>query len=347
MGARKIWLWIGLPVLVLSTVGAVYSVFSREHGPTSAEAISAPSPRAAVSCLGRIEPKDGVIRVAAPYFESRPALVRTVIVKEGDSVKAGQALVVLDGSAKLKAAAAYADAQVAVARRRLEQVKAGAKPDDVAAQQSEVSREEAEFEYARAEYQRYQRLYETHDVSAADVDEKRTRMETLSRDLESSEARLRSLSAVPAADVALAESELSAAIAQANAARTSLESSIVRAPRDGQVLKIRTHAGEEVGPEGILDLGRTDHMYVVAEVYETDIRRVRVGDSASISSDLFPGKLQGRVEIIEPEISKGEVLPNDPVAFADERVFHVKILLTDNGEVKGLINGKVSVLIQP
>jgi HlyD family secretion protein len=50
------------------------------------------------------------------------------------------------------------------------------------------------------------------------------------------------------------------------------------------VLQIHARPGERVGPEGIVELADTSVMYAVAEVYETDVGRVRIGQRARIRS---------------------------------------------------------------
>ena len=344
MASKKTWWWGALFLLALAASVALVSSYWRGHETSAAAApVSAP---AGVACLGHIEPKNGVLRVAAPYVESHPALIRQLLVKQGDRVKQGQVLAVLEGRAKLEAAAAESDDQALVASRRLDQVKAGAKPEDRSAQQAEVARLEAAAANAQREYQRYQKLYQTHDVTAADLDDKHTAVETTQSELESARAKLRSLASVRPQDIAMAESQLQAAQAAARVAHAALDATQVRAPVAGQVLAIHAHQGEQVSDQGILDLAQTDQMYVVADVYETDIARVRVGSAATITSELFPGALQGTVELIEKQVTQGEVLPSDPMAFVDRRVVPVKIRLQGR-QVDGLIHGKVSVRIEP
>jgi HlyD family secretion protein len=343
--SKRKWIWSALAVLILGTVGISLFAYVRGRGTSAAAAPPAQRPNG-VACLGHIEPKDGVMRVAAPYFEGRPALVEKLLVQQGDRVQAGQTLAMLDGRAKLEAAAGKADAEVLVARRRLEQVKAGAKPEDRAAQQAEVKRAESVAENARREYERYEKLYLTHDVTGGDVDEKRTAAEASQRSLDAARARLQSLENVRPEDVAMAESELQAAIAASKEARASLDSTRVKAPVAGLILQIHAHSGEQVTDLGILDLARTDQMYIVADVYETDISRVRVGSRADITSDLFPGSLEGKVELVGRQVTPGEVMPSDPMAFVDRRVVPVKIRLAGQ-EASGFIHGKVSVRIEP
>jgi HlyD family secretion protein len=300
-----------------------------------------------VGCLGRIEPQDGVLQLSAAYFEGRPQRVRELDVKQGDHVRAGQLLAVLDGEDQLQTAVRLANARVDLARTRLAQVKTGAKASDIAAQKAQVDELRATLENARAEYHRYEVLHENTDVSSADLDAKRLAVQTTERKLEQAEERLNSLSEIRPTDVDVAESELRVAIAEADRARAQLKLARVYSPFAGRVLKIRAYPGEEIGPQGLLELGKTDSMYVEAEVDETDIRRVHVGQHAVITSDLFPGSLSGTVQIVDATITKGDVLPLDPVSFADARVFKVRIRLDDGKDVTGYINGKVNVVIQP
>jgi multidrug efflux pump subunit AcrA (membrane-fusion protein) len=134
---------------------------------------------------------------------------------------------------------------------------------------------------------------------------------------------------------------------QAELARAELELSRVRSPIDGQVLKIHAREGERVGPEGIAELGETSAMYAVAEVYETDIGRVRGGEKAKIRSPALPHDLEGEVERIGLEIGKKDVLSTDPVADADARVVEVEIRLLEPELAAALTNLRVEVLIGP
>ncbi|HMK29174.1 MAG TPA: HlyD family efflux transporter periplasmic adaptor subunit [Terriglobales bacterium] len=301
----------------------------------------------AVGCLGRIEPTDGVLKMTGGYLDGRPQRVSELDVKEGDQVRAGQLLVVLDGKDQLETAVHLADARVDLARTRLAQVKAGSRPSDIAAQKAQVAELKASLQNARTEYQRYQRLHEKTDVSAAELDSRRLAVETTEEKLHQAEEHLKSIAEVRQTDVDVAESELRVSQAEAAHARAQLKTAMVYAPANGRILKVHAYPGEEPGPDGLLDLGKTDVMYVEAEVYETDIARVRPGQRATITSDVFPSTLSGVVERVGYTLSKNTVLPLDPVAYADARVFKVRIRLDNGNEVAGLINSKVNVVIQP
>ena len=101
-----------------------------------------------------------------------------------------------------------------------------------------------------------------------------------------------------------------------------------------------------MGPSGIVDLGRTDKMYAVAEVYETDILHVRTGQRATIKSPALNQTLTGTVEYIGRRVGKLDLLSTDPTARTDARVVEVKVRLDDSKAVAGLTNLQVTVEIE-
>ena len=122
----------------------------------------------------------------------------------------------------------------------------------------------------------------------------------------------------------------------------------VRSPIDGQVLKINTRPGEIISNAGIAELGRTQQMYVVAEVYETDIQRVRLGQLAMITSNAFTGELRGKVTDIGLQVSRQNIFDLNPQVNTDNKVVNVKIRLDqlpENQAVTTLTDLQVQVLI--
>ena len=144
-----------------------------------------------------------------------------------------------------------------------------------------------------------------------------------------------------------AQLKVDVARAELQVAQAALDLDTVRAPTSGQVIKIHARRGERVGAEGIAELAETDRMYVVAEVYETDIGRVKVGQRATMKTPALDEALTGMVERIGMKVGKLDVLDTDPVARTDARVVEVEIKLDDSARGAALSNLQVEVAIQP
>jgi HlyD family secretion protein len=86
-------------------------------------------------------------------------------------------------------------------------------------------------------------------------------------------------------------------------------------------------------------------MYAIAEVYETDISRVQLGEPATADSAALATTLTGRVTRIRPKIQKQDELGTDPAARKDARVVEVEILLDDPAAVRDLTNLQVEIVI--
>ena len=149
-------------------------------------------------------------------------------------------------------------------------------------------------------------------------------------------------------DVQTAQAELDRAIATVKRAETELAQAYVRTPMTGQILKIHSYPGETIDEEqGIAELGQTNKMVVVAEVYQTDISKVRLGQTALITSKVLSEELHGTVSEIDLQVSQQKVFSNQPGENLDRRVVEVKILLTpeDSEKVAGLTNLQVQTAI--
>jgi HlyD family secretion protein len=170
---------------------------------------------------------------------------------------------------------------------------------------------------------------------------------TAEREIKENQAMLASVAEVRPVDVQVAEAELNSAQAAVKRAQADLDLAYVRSPENGQILKIHTKPGELISKDGIVEFGQTDQMYVTAEVYETDIPKVHLGQEAKIQSNGILGDLQGMVDEVGFKIGQKNVLGTDPVADADSRVVEVKIRLTpeDSYKIANLTNMQVNVII--
>ncbi|MBD2363884.1 ABC exporter membrane fusion protein [Anabaena minutissima FACHB-250] len=272
--------------------------------------------------------------------------------------------------------------QIATQRATIASLKAKLQGEKIA-QEATIERIKAELRNSQTDCERYQSLYQDGAVAAQqrdsfclqqdttqerlkeaqanlsrivssyqeDIEEAtanlRRTVATNQKQIKEAEATLDSIAEVRPVDVQLAQMEVAATQATVQRARADLELAYVRSPRDGQILQIHSWPGELIGNQGIVDLGNTDQMYITAEVYETDITKVNIGQIATIKGDRVIGELQGTVDEIGLQIGKKDALGTDPVADADARVVEVKIRLDAEASqrVAGLTNLQVKVVI--
>ena len=336
-----------------------------------------------VSALGRLEPEGEVIQVFAPT-SSEGARVEALRVSHGQQIRKGDVIAVLDTYKRRQAALWEAKEQLRVAQARLEQIKAGAKSGEIraqaqvalrqqvelqtqtTAQKATIARLQAEIRNADIEARRYQALYTEGAVSASLGDGKQLTADTVRQQLNEAQANLSRIQLSGSKQVAQAQATLDqivevrpvdvnvvqSQVAQARASvarsQAELDLATVKSPQDGQVLKIHTRPGELVGTQGIISLGQTQKMVAVAEVYELDISRVRVGQTATVTSknNAFSEVLRGKVVEVGLEIGKQDVLNTDPAAQFDARVVEVKVLLDQpSSRIAGLTNLSLQVAI--
>ncbi|BAY99486.1 heterocyst specific ABC-transporter, membrane fusion protein DevB homolog [Tolypothrix tenuis PCC 7101] len=400
---------------------AVYAVsqFGQLGKTASSEMVPTAPVVQKVTALGRLQPEAEVIKLSAPLALDGDRIAQ-ILVEEGDRVKAGQVIAILDSRDRLQTAVLQAQKQVQVAQAKLAQVKAGAKTGEIQAQQATVERlqaqsigdrqsqEEAiarleaqwqgdsiaqaatikkltaELNNAQAEYLRYQQLYKDGAISNSAFDSKRLSVETTKQQLDEAQAvlnrinttakrqiaeakvglnrinatgnkqireakaTLNSIAEVRPVDVAAAQTEVENAIASLKRAQTDLTAAYIKAPTTGQILKIHYRAGEKIGDSGIADFAQTDQMIAVAEVYQSDINKVKLGQQAVISGQAFTGELRGQVSQIGLQVNRQNVFSNQPGENLDSRVIEVKIRLNkeDSKRVAGFTNLQVQTAIE-
>lgn len=379
------WMAGTAAVVVLGTASAVVVVSQiRDHASSPPPRVDV-APTEAVTALGRLEPKGEVIKLSVA--NAQDSRVNQLHVEEGDWVEAGQVIAVLQGMDKKQAELTEARRNGAIFQARLAQIQAGdAKLADMAAQQATINqlevqirtetterqaaltRAEAELRNAEQTYQRYEQLHQAGAIESVTLDNHRERLETARADVQEARAQLDNtvltlqeriqqeqallakLREVRPVDLQEAQAELEHAMAQVQRIEAELDDFYVRVPVAGQILKINTRVGEQVNTSaGIVELGRTNQMVAIAEVYESDVGLIQPGQRATIISEHggFNGTIHGTVDHVGMQINKQDVLDADPAADKDARVVEVKIPIDpdDNDRVANLTNLQVRVTI--
>jgi HlyD family secretion protein len=280
--------------------------------------------QSAVSALGRLQPQDGVIHVGAPStpVSISGAMLAVLHVKEGDFVEAGQLLAVTDSATVLSARLKQAQAERQTAVRAAE------------ASQSQAHEACVLADVARREAERRVRLLDQKLASEEETEMAQGRAQATAASCTTANAQAR-----------VAESEIEVAAALLEVAQAELERAFIKAPVNGLVLDVMLKPGEFIGAEGLLEIGKVDKMYAVAEVYETDIRRVKIGQTAMVTSDALPRALSGKVEFIRHKVEKQDVTGTDPAADKDARIIEVEIRLDDPEAAASLTHLQVEIII--
>lgn len=299
---------ICLPALILFSASA----FGDDHAPES------------ISALGRIEPEHGIIRVASPSTPQAAygAVLSALRVAEGDDVEQGQLLAVADTAAVMEAVVNEARMNVELAEREVVSARSMAA---ATCTRADVSEREAERRASLHE----QGLAgeEEADSARGEADAKKASCNTASTAIQLTETRVK--------------------VAQSHLARVEAERrrAYIRAPVSGRVLEVLVQPGELMGEAGVLELARVDHMHAIAEVYETDIRFIKMGQKATVRSPAFENDLSGQVKSIRQKVQKQDEIGTDPAARKDARIIEVVIELDDSGPVASLTNLQVDIQI--
>lgn len=376
---------IGLVVAVIAATSAIAYYGISQSGlltKSSPEPVLTAPLAKKVTALGRLEPEAETISLAAPVALDGDRLAQ-LLVTEGDIVKTGQVVAILDAREVLEDELQQAKEQVKNAQAKLNQVKAGAKTGEIRAQQATITQLEAELNGGRetqnaaiarwesevrnanVEYNRFVQLYGLGAIASSTLDSKRLVAETASAQLKEAiatknrsltslqaqinqaKATLNQISEVRPVDVQAAMAEVESAVSAVKSAQTALDRAYIRAPIAGQILKLHSRPGEKLSDEGIVEMGKTDQMVAIAEVYQTDIGKVRVGQQAVVTSQAFDGEVKGTVAQIGMQVERQKVFSNQPGENLDRRIVEVKIRLNpeDSKRVAHLTNLQVQTAI--
>jgi HlyD family secretion protein len=345
---RLRWLKIALAIAVVAGLGlslvlSLGRLLAEKHPPATGGPKAGPN----IGCLGRVQPATRVRRLVPPTSLTADRLT-ALHVSEGDRVEPDQLLGWFGDRAVRVAAVHRAEADLASAEAKLEQVKAGAKKGDIAAAEAQVVRARAAEVNAQRELDRLEKLAREKVISPSEIDSRRSAWEMAQAERQAAEHTLTGVAEVRRVDVQVAEAGVATAHAALDYARAELSLGELRAPVAGTVLKIHTWPGERPGPEGVLEIGNLDELHVVAEVYETDVMRVRCGQTARILVTGLPEPLRGEVVEIGWEIGRKDVLSTDPIADVDARVVEVRVRVNpqDTPKLARLTHMQVQVVIE-
>jgi len=325
---KTIWL------VVVLAAGAAVSVAVGTRKQTAAVAASAkPAPHGTgvIAAAGLVEPAGEEVKVGS---EMDGRLAR-VVVEEGDAVRRGQVLAVLENG-DYAARVGLAKASLAERRATLEKLRNGARDEEKREAEALLREAEAQMETTRLERDRREVLRERgavskseYDLSSRDYETARARAEAVRERLRvvRTQTRVEDLKRAEA-DVAYAES----AVAEAEAV---LGKTYIRSPLDGRILRKYRKSGESVSGKGdtpVVSLGDLSRLRVRADVDEVDVAKLHVGQKAYVTADAYGDrKFTGRVVRIGQALGRKNVRTDEPTERVDTKILETLVEL-DSGQ---------------
>lgn len=371
---------IGVPLIIFGALGgfALWASLTTNSQPLQEEKI-APKIKT-VTALGYLEPQGKIIKLSAPSSSNGNSRVEKLLVEEGDTVKTGQVIAILDSRARLQASLIEAQEQVKVAQSNLEVVRAGAKKGEIKSQQAVIARLKAqqqgeiqaqratvdrltaEVQNAHSELERYEMLYKEGGTSASLKDAKGLTLATAQKNLQQAQAiltqiqttrypeleeaiaTLEKIAEVRSVDISASQAQVNKASATVQQVKAQLELAYVNSPQAGVILTVNTRPGELISTDGIVEVGQTNHMRAVLEVVESNIANVKKGQKVKLFADSQPNPLRGEVVEIGVKVQRQNVVNSDTSANIDARIIEVRVQLDQESvqQVKGLTNLQVT-----
>jgi HlyD family secretion protein len=350
---------IGLALLLflLWRMGSLENLAARQQGiPGTGQKVTATTvPLGEVHALARLEPASGLILVGA-----RPgARIEQILVAQGDQVSPGQVLAVIEGHDQAQAQLALAQAQKAQVehQRSLRKQKLALEREQFdKLQQVKLDSARRVAIISKQQFDDSADVYKKLGAALQGKDRFETDLRYFESEAQNVKAELDKKSLEIAQDLTpkqreledkeLADSspDLEVLDRQIDLAEVSLAQTLVKAPIGGHVLELLAHAGE-VSSGPLLDLADVSAMVATAEVYQSDVPRVKLGDAASVQ--ILGQVVTGKVTRIGTIVGKNMLTSLDPRALQDRRVVKVAISLDDSRLAARLVNLEVDVGIKP
>ena len=292
-----------LAVAALGAVRAAQVISARKIEDPKRQAMGqVPLVEAAPVTQGLIEEKMLRTGDIAPYaqvtiYSKVQGWVEKINFREGDRVKVGQVLAILDGR-EAEATVAQSKASLEAVIARLKQVKATAEETI----QSQIQQAKANLDLAEEDLKRFRELHGKDFISRQQLDQARTNYSVAKAayDLALNSIRQKTWEN----DIALAEAQVQQAKATLDLNQAQLANLIILAPMNGKITKRYVDPGIMVkDTTPILAMMDLDVVKMVVNVIEKELVRLQIGQAVKVTVTAFPNRLfQGRIAIITPAL---------------------------------------------
>ena len=264
-------------------------------------------------------------------------IIMEIRVEEGDKVKKGQILVVLDNH-KIMARVKLAEAMLKEAMASLKELEAGSRWEDLEMAQSRVKRMETIYEKAKDEYGRQKKLYQKSVTALADLDKAEERMGVAAEELNEANANFKKLAnGARKEEIERARSAVEKGSSELAYYQALLKDYTIFSPLDGLVAERYRDVSEtvDVGTP-LLKLIDPGKLRIRAELEETDVGRVVVKEQpVEVSTDAYQGRIyRGEVYKVFPVLRRYSLRSFDPSASYDINAQDIYLSLHDFSGLK-------------
>jgi HlyD family secretion protein len=346
ISSRKTWVALAAAIVAVAALlgwrsdrlstGSASAQESPSNRPGTA-AVTAGATRREAVALARLLPASGLIAIGV-----RPgARVVEIKVKEGDEVPAGTALAILEGNESAQFQLKLATAQKTRSEHeRAARLAAARKATEVTEKKLATGRELFnQFGSTLKGKERYDAELALYQLEMQSV---RNRL-----DLDLAQGATTVGGGDKPADPkhpAGTIAEEAILQAQVDLAAAALRETEVLAPGPGRILRVLVHPGE-LSSGVLLQMGDVSSMVARAEVYQTDLLRIRPGDAAEV--DILGTRVAGKVGRVDSIVGKNLLTSIDPRAMRDLRVVEVTIPLDRAEPANRFVDMEVDAVIRP
>lgn len=255
----------------------------------------------ALSVRGRIEAGGDVLSLGA----STTGTISQLLVKAGDHVQAGQALLNVE-CRDLESEISARQADLAAADAVLARVTHGPRPEEIEIGEANVNLATARLHEAQKAFDRTQALHEGVTVTRAQIDQTERDARIASAMLEEARAKLVLLKAGSRTEeLAEAHAQRDARQARLDAAAARFSYCTVAAPVGGVVLRTSVSPGQLISfmaPMTLITMADDSRRRVRAFVAEADISRICRGERADMTVEGVAGPFEGRIDDVAPDL---------------------------------------------
>ncbi len=280
-------------------------------------------------------------------FKSAGRIVE-LLTDEGQKVKKDDRLALLD-SAELESQVAQNKAYLNETIARLEELKAGSRPQELEQAIANVNYAEAELIKAKNDLDRYEALYKDELISGEQMDSAKKSYDVAVSQHKKAVETLSLVKEGPRKeDIKAASNRVEQARAALKVMKERLKDTVLYAPIAGVILRKNAEKGETVGAGApVFTLGDLENPWIKVYVKEDKLGLVKLGQKAEVGVDSYPGKkYEGIVTYIS---SEAEFTPKN-VQTQEERVklvFGIKVSVKNiNDELKPGMPADVKIVLR-